>query len=164
MYKNVAKYGFFIALAMILSYIEILIPFNLGIPGAKLGLANLVVFLLLYSEGVKSAAIVSFLRILLVGFTFGNLFSIFYSIAGGMLSLGVMALCQKSKLFSKIGVSMAGGVSHNIGQILAAAIVLQTPAVFYYLPFLLIAGLVTGGVIGVLGRQILKSVFTGTGL
>lgn len=75
-----------------------------------------------------------------------------------------MALCQKSKLFSKIGVSMAGGVSHNIGQILAAAIVLQTPAVFYYLPFLLIAGLVTGGVIGVLGRQILKSVFTGTGL
>lgn len=154
MYRKVPEYGMYIALAMILSYIEVLIPINFGIQGVKLGLANLVVFILLYTEGIMGAAMVSILRILLVSFSFGNAYSLLYSLTGGILSLVIMILCKKTKLFSKIGVSMMGGVSHNIGQVFIASLVLGNAA-FYYLPALLVAGLITGGVNGLLGKRIL---------
>lgn len=157
MAKKITQYGMMIALAMILSYVEVLIPIQLGIPGMKLGLANLVVFTALYLEGVKGAAAISILRIFLVGFTFGNGFSLIYSLAGGILSLLIMLLGKKMRFFSKIGVSILGGVSHNIGQLAIAAFVVQNVNVFYYMPVLLIAGAATGTVIGLLGARLIQT-------
>lgn len=153
---RVAVFGVFTALALIFSYVELLIPINFGIPGAKLGLANLVIIIVLYKTDWKEALLLSVVRIVLAGFLFGNLFGILYSLAGGILSLAVMALLKRSGDFSIIGVSMAGGVSHNVGQLIMAMLVVETYAVGYYLPVLLIAGLITGTLIGIAGREMLK--------
>ncbi len=154
--KKAAFYGMFVALAFVFSYIEVLIPFSVGIYGVKLGLANIVVLTVLYAMGVKEAFVISCIRIILVGFTFGNMAGILYSIAGGLLSWLVMCICKKGKAFSIIGVSVAGGISHNIGQIAVAIVVLQTKSIAYYLPVLLIAGTITGLVVGLLGVWLLK--------
>lgn len=151
-----AVFGVFTALALIFSYIELLIPINFGISGAKLGLANLIIVIVLYKAEWKEALLLSVVRIILSGFLFGNLFGILYSLAGGVLSLAVMALLKKTQIFSIIGVSMAGGVSHNVGQLIMAMLVVETYAVGYYLPVLLIAGLITGTLIGIAGREMLK--------
>ena len=156
--KKVATYGMLIALAFIFSYVEMLIPFHFGIPGMKLGLANIVVIAALYSMGYKEAVFLSILRIFLVGFTFGNMYGILYSLAGGIMSYLVMVICKRTKLFSIIGVSVAGGVSHNIGQILVAMWVLDTSTLVYYLPVLFISGAVTGVLIGILGGSITKRI------
>lgn len=153
---RVAVFGVFTALALIFSYVELLIPINFGIPGAKLGLANLVIIIVLYKTDWKEALLLSVVRIVLAGFLFGNLFGILYSLAGGILSLAVMALLKRSGAFSIIGVSMAGGVSHNVGQLIMAMLVVETYAVGYYLSVLLIAGLITGTLIGIAGREMLK--------
>lgn len=153
---RVAVFGVFTALALIFSYVELLIPINFGIPGAKLGLANLVIIIVLYKTDWKEALLLSVVRIVLAGFLFGNLFGILYSLAGGILSLAVMAFLKRSGAFSIIGVSMAGGVSHNVGQLIMAMLVVETYAVGYYLPVLLIAGLITGTLIGIAGREMLK--------
>lgn len=153
---RVAVFGVFTALALIFSYVELLIPINFGIPGAKLGLANLVIIIVLYKTDWKEALLLSVVRIVLAGFLFGNLFGILYSLTGGILSLAVMALLKRSGAFSIIGVSMAGGVSHNVGQLIMAMLVVETYAVGYYLPVLLIAGLITGTLIGIAGREMLK--------
>lgn len=154
--NKAAVFGVFTALALIFSYVELLIPVNFGIPGAKLGLVNLVIVIVLYKTDWKEALLLSVVRIILAGFLFGNLFGILYSLAGGILSLAVMALLKRTGAFSVIGVSMAGGVSHNVGQLIMAMLVVETYAVGYYLPVLLIAGLITGTVIGIAGREMLK--------
>jgi len=154
--KRVAFYGMFVALAFVFSYIEVLIPFSIGIPGVKLGLANIVVLTALYAMGTKESFVISCIRIVLVGFTFGNMFSILYSLAGGLLSWIVMSLCKKTNCFSIVGVSVAGGISHNIGQIVTAALILENVSLGYYLPVLLIAGTGTGVIIGILGASLLK--------
>lgn len=155
--KSKAAYlGVFAALAMIFSYLESLIPLPIGIPGIKLGLANLLVVVAMYKIGEKEAFAISIVRIILSGFLFANLFSIIYSLAGGILSFFVMWLLKKQGSFSVFGVSMAGGVSHNVGQILIAMYVVETFGVAYYIPVLLVAGLLTGFVIGVGTREILK--------
>lgn len=156
--KRIAYYGMFVSLAFIFSYIEAIIPFSvvLPIPGFKLGLANIVVLIILYAMGPKEALAISVVRIVLAGFTFGNMFSIFYSMAGGLLSWLVMCLCKQIKKFSMVGVSIAGGITHNIGQIVVAIIVLENSRIGYYLPVLLIVGTITGFVIGILGVGLLK--------
>lgn len=155
--KNRAAYfGVFTALALIFSYIETLIPVNFGVPGMKLGLANLMIVIMLYKTNAKEALLLSVVRVLLAGFIFGNLFSILYSLAGAFSSLLVMAALKRTGTFSVMGVSMAGGVSHNIGQLLVAMAVVETYQVGYYLPVLLIAGLATGLVIGVISNELLK--------
>ena len=154
--NRAAVFGVFTALALIFSYVELLIPINFGIPGAKLGLANLVIVIVLYKTDWKEALLLSVVRIILAGFLFGNLFGILYSLAGGILSLAVMTLLKKTGAFSVIGVSMAGGVSHNVGQLIIAMLVVETYAVGYYLPVLLITGLITGTLIGIAGREMLK--------
>ena len=156
--NRVAVFGVFTALALIFSYIELLIPVNFGIPGAKLGLANLVTVIVLYKTDWRDALLLSVVRVVLAGFLFGNLFGILYSLAGGLLSVTVMAALKKTGTFSVIGVSMAGGVSHNIGQLIMAMLVVETYAVGYYLPALLIAGLLTGAFIGAAGRELLKRI------
>lgn len=157
--KNRAAYfGVFTALALIFSYVETLIPIHFGIPGVKLGLANLAIVIILYKTDFKEALLLSVTRVILAGFIFGSLFSILYSMAGGVLSLIVMTVMKQRKSFSIIGVSIAGGVSHNIGQLVVAMLVVETYRVGYYLPVLLIAGMVTGAVIGIVCREVLKRV------
>ena len=158
MKNKVAYFGLFTALALIFSYVETLIPFNFGIPGIKLGLANLLIVIILYSSGWKEALLLSVVRIVLAGFFFGNLFSILYSLAGAALSMTVMTLMLKKTSFSLIGVSVAGGVSHNIGQLIIAMLIVQNASVFVYAPALLVAGVAAGVVIGGLTNEILKRV------
>ncbi len=156
MKNRVAYFGVFTALALIFSYVESLIPIQLGIPGVKLGLANLIIVIALYKMRLSEVFLLSIVRILLSGFLFGNYFSILYSLAGGLLSLAVMALLKKTGDFSVMGISMAGGVSHNVGQLVVAMLVVETFSVGYYLPVLLVAGLVTGFLIGVAAGEMLK--------
>jgi len=153
---KVAYFGVFTALALIFSYVESLIPIHFGIPGVKLGLANLIIVIALYKMSIKEAYILSIVRIVLAGFMFGNLFAILYSLAGGMLSLGVMCILKQTDKFSIFGVSMAGGVFHNIGQLFMAMIVLESISIGYYFPVLLISGLVTGFVIGLISNEMMK--------
>lgn len=153
--KRTAYLGLFLALALICSYIESLIPFYFGIPGVKLGITNIVVVITLYCIGAKSALTVSVLRILLAGFLFGNLFSILYSLAGGMLSFACMLLLKRTKKFKIISVSAVGGVAHNLGQITVAALTVENLNLFYYYPVLLIAGVITGTLIGIAAQEIL---------
>lgn len=155
--KNKAAYfGVFTALALIFSYVETLIPIHFGIPGIKLGLANLLIVVFLYKRNAKEALLLSVVRIILSGFMFANLFSILYSLAGGILSLAVMEFLKKKDSFSVIGVSIAGGVAHNTGQLIVAMLVVETYRVGYYFPVLLIAGVVTGMVIGLVANEVLK--------
>ena len=156
MKSRVAYFAVFTALALIFSYVETLIPVNLGIPGVKLGLANLIIVVALYKMRLSEAYLLSVVRVLLAGFIFGNYFSIIYSLAGGLLSLTVMALLKKWGGFSLQGISIAGGVFHNIGQLIVAAVVVETFSVTYYFPVLLVAGLLTGLVIGIVAEMMLK--------
>ena len=140
---RVAYVGVMIALAMILSYLESFVPLPIGIPGVKLGIANLVVLVTLGFLSYKEVAAIDLLRIVLSGILFGSGVSLAYSLSGGILSLILMLLLDKSRRFSLAGISIAGGVSHNIGQIIMAALLLQNKQILSYLPVLLIAGLVT---------------------
>lgn len=153
MTRKIAYSAMMVALAMIFSYVEALIPFSFGIPGMKLGLANLIVVIgLFFLEPLQVFGIL-IARIVLVAFMFGNMSSLVYSLVGGSFSLCVMLLLKRCKGFSMIGISMAGGVSHNVGQLVVAACVVENLHVFYYMPVLLVAGLLTGMLIGMAARQ-----------
>lgn len=147
-----------LALALIAGYAESLIPVTFAVPGIKLGAANSVVLLVLYAVGVREAFLVNISRVFLSGFLFGSMSSVLYSLCGAVLSLLVMAFLKKTKRFSISGVSMAGGAFHNIGQLAAAAFIVETSAVWYYLPVLLLSGVVTGFLIGVLTGEICKRI------
>ena len=160
--KKIAFLGLFVALAFVLSYIEYMLPLNIGIPGAKIGLANLVVMVALYTVGDKNAIALSIIRVVLVGLTFGNISMMMYSLAGAALSLFVMLIAKKLGKLSVTGVSVLGGVFHNIGQIIVAMLVLETQSLLYYLPFLIVIGTITGVLIGFVANLIttrVKSVF-----
>ena len=156
--KKIAYMGLFAAIAIIFGYVESLIPFFAGIPGIKLGLANLAVLFILETYTWKEAALVSMVRILVIGFMFGNMFSILYSMAGAALSLTVMTLMKRFSGFSILGISVAGGVSHNIGQLIIAALIVENTSLFYYAPVLLISGVITGILIGILTGEITKRI------
>lgn len=152
--RELARFALLVALAMVFSWLESMVPLSLAVPGVKLGLANLVVVVALYRMGPRQAAVISLVRVLLVTFTFGNAFSFAYSLAGAALSLMVMMLLRKTGKFSLMGVSIAGGVCHNIGQILVAIAVLETTDLLWYLPALLAAGTAAGVCIGAVGGLI----------
>ena len=156
MKSKVAYFGVFTALALIFSYVETLIPINFGIPGVKLGLANLIIVIALYTMRLREVYLLSIVRVLLSGFIFGNYFSIIYSLAGGLLSLTVMAVFKRKDGFSIMGISIAGGVFHNVGQLIVAMLVVETFSVAYYVPVLLIAGMITGLLIGIVSNEMLK--------
>ena len=141
--KTVARYGLLVALAMIMSYLEAQLPVFFAIPGMKLGLTNVVVLVALYGMGYGSAAVINLVRIVLVSMLFGNGMSLAYSLAGGILSGAVMMLLKRTNAFSMVAVSIAGGIAHNIGQILVAMLVLQTAALGWYLLVLWVSGLVS---------------------
>lgn len=154
MAKRVARSAMLTALAMIFSYIEALIPFSAGIPGVKLGLANLVVVTGIYFMPSGQAFGILIARIALSSVLFGNLSAMVYSLAGGMLSFFVMRMLRKCRGFSIIGVSMAGGISHNIGQMVTAMLVVKTVHIVYVLPALLLAGMGSGMLIGIVAQRI----------
>lgn len=154
--KKTAYLGLFAAVAIIFGYVESLIPFFAGIPGIKLGLANLAVLFILEKYTWREAAFVSAIRIIVIGFLFGNMFTIIYSLAGAALSLTIMTLMKKISGFGILGISVAGGVSHNIGQLIVAALIVENTSLLYYAPLLLISGVVTGLLIGILTREVLK--------
>ena len=153
--KKTVIFGFMLALALILSYIESMLPLAVGIPGIKLGLPNLLIVIILYLYGGREALFLNLLRIVLGGFLFGNLFSIAYAVSGAVASFFVMYLLKRTEHFSITGVSISGGVFHNIGQMLTAVLIVESYAPIVYLPVLLIAGLVTGGVIGLMSSRVL---------
>lgn len=156
--KNIAVYGMLIALAFILSYIENMIPIPVPLPGIKVGLANLVVIVGLFTLGPKHAFVLSMIRIILVGFTFGSLSTMLFSFVGGLLSWSLMVLAKNIKGLSMTGVSILGGVGHNVGQIIVAIFVVHNTTLIYYLPFLILSGLIAGTLIGVLGALITNKV------
>lgn len=147
-----------IALALILSYLESLVPLSLAVPGVKMGLPNIVIVFALYSLSFKDAAIISLVRVVLVSILFGSVLSMAYSLAGAVLSLAVMLLLYKSKSFGAAGVSVAGAVAHNAGQILAAMLLLETAQISYYLPVLCVTGTVAGICVGVISAIVIKRV------
>ena len=151
--------GVYIALAMVLAYIEVIIPpLFPAVPGIKMGLPNIIIVFLLYRRGPAFAAIVSFLRIILVSMIFGNVVMAIYSLAGGILSLLVMLFLRRLHFLSTVGVSVAGGVAHNVGQILTAMLLLETAELGYYLIVLTITGTVSGILIGLCGYLLLKRI------
>lgn len=154
--SRVAMAAMMAALALIFSYIEAIIPFNIGIPGVKLGIANLVVLTSLYTLGFRYTLSINAIRILVAGLLFNGFFGALYSLAGGLLSLFVMVLLKKTGLFSTVGISMAGGVAHNLGQLLVAAALVSTGKLFFYFPVLLFSGLISGVLIGIVTYLILK--------
>ena len=156
--KKLTVLALLTALSMILSYIEGLLPAFVAIPGIKVGLANLAVVLALYRLGWREAICVSLVRVLCLSLLFGNAASLAYSIAGAALSLGGMVILKKTMRFSPLAVSVTGGVLHNIGQLLMACVLLSTTALRYYLPFLLLGGILAGIVIGVIAAILLKRI------
>lgn len=154
--RKIARMGLLVALAMILSYVESLIPAFVAVPGVKVGLANIVVIFALYTLGPLEALTVSLLRVILSSFLFGSVLSLLYSLSGALLSLGGMIVMKKLKIFSTLVVSVTGGVLHNVGQILVACLVLETDVLLYYLPVLILSGVVTGAVIGIIGSLVIK--------
>ncbi|MFG6393179.1 MAG: Gx transporter family protein [Lachnospiraceae bacterium] len=161
--KKTAQIGMVIAVAFVLSYIESMLPLNFGVPGIKAGLANIVVVFSLYYFNTVMAGCISIVRIILCGLAFGGLSGLFYSLAGGILSFIVMAILKKTGKFSVYGVSIAGGVFHNIGQILVAMVILQNKMTAYYLPFLMAGGVTAGIIVGTLAAVLIKR-FKGTEL
>ncbi len=151
MSKRVARYALLIALAMALSWLESLVPLSMAAPGMKLGLTNIVVVFALYRMSLRDAAALSLVRVLLVSMTFGNAYSFAYSLAGAVLSLAVMAALKRTGKFSILGVSIAGGVGHNLGQIAVAMAVLGTARLAWYLPALLVSGTLAGAAVGAAG-------------
>lgn len=143
------------ALALIFSYIESLFPLPIGIPGVKLGIANLVILVVLYRYGFKVAMMVNILRIIIAGLLFTGVFSMLYGLAGGVLSLLVMAGLKKTDRFSIIGVSFSGGVVHNFAQVSVAAFLVSHSGMFAYFPVLLFSGLVAGTILGIVAHIIL---------
>lgn len=148
--------GLSIALAMIMSYIEVLVPLSFAVPGIKMGLANIVIIFVLYKIGTKEAILVSLIRVILVSLLFSNVMAMWYSLAGAVLSLGIMWVLKKTDKFSVVGVSIAGGIMHNVGQIIMAVIVLGTEQIALYLPVLVITGTVTGVVIGIVSGLVIN--------
>ena len=144
------------AIALVLSFIESQIPAFVAVPGVKMGLANIAIVYALYRLGWKEAALISLIRVVLVSLLFGSAASFRYSLAGAVLSLLGMALLKKTGKFTEIVVSVAGGVLHNIGQIAMASIILETDALRYYLPFLLVSGILAGVVIGLISGILIR--------
>ena len=155
--SKIAQYGLLTALALVLSYLESLIP-PLWVPGVKLGLPNLAVVFALYRLGWKDACAISLARVVLVTLLFGNGAALAYSIAGAALSLSLMGLLKKTGKFSTVGISVAGGVAHHAGQILVAMALLETSRLAWYLPVLWVSGTIAGVLIGIVSGVLVERV------
>lgn len=155
--KRLVLLAMLTAVAMILSYVESLLP-SVGIPGVKMGLANIAVIFALFRFGWKEAAALSLVRVVLVSLLFGSVGAMLYSLAGAVLSLAVMALLRRIDRFSTVGISVAGGVAHNAGQILMAMLILQTKQLLGYLPVLSVSGIAGGVLTGLAAALLIRRI------
>ena len=155
--KRLVLLAMLTAVAMILSYVESLLP-SVGIPGIKMGLANIAVIFALFRFGWKEAAALSLVRVVLVSLLFGSVGAMLYSLAGAVLSLAVMALLRRIDRFSTVGISVAGGVAHNAGQILMAMLILQTKQLLGYLPVLAVSGIAGGVLTGLAAALLIRRI------
>lgn len=155
--KRLVLLAMLTAVAMILSYVESLLP-SVGIPGVKMGLANIAVIFALFRFGWKEAAALSLVRVVLVSLLFGSVGAMLYSLAGAVLSLAVMALLRRIDRFSTVGVGVAGGVAHNAGQILMAMLILQTKQLLGYLPVLAVSGIAGGVLTGLTAALLIRRI------
>lgn len=144
------------AVAMLLSYLESLVPPLVAIPGVKVGFSNIATVLTLYTLGIPSAIAVSLVRVSLSALLFGNVQVFFFSLMGAVFALVTMSLMKLFTPFSEIGVSVAGGVMHNAGQIVAAVIVMENSAIASFLPPLIITGTLAGVVVGIVSALLVK--------
>ncbi len=156
--NELAYLAVFTSLAIVFGYIERMFPSPVPIPGVRLGIANTIIIIILYSNALKSAFVVNITRIIVSGVLFGGISGIIYGLAGGALSLCAMYAAKKSSSFGIIGVSIFGGVFHNIGQICIAALVVWNAKLFYYIPILIISGVITGIIIGMLAGGVIKRI------
>lgn len=156
--RRVAETGILTAVAFVLSYLEAILPFSLGIPGVKLGLSHIVTVFALYRLPLWETVSITLVRVFLSALLFGNAASLAYSLTGAILSVTVMLILSRLPLFSPTGVSVAGGVSHNIGQIICAAVLMETAEIIWYLPVLLLTGSISGILIGLVGSILIKRV------
>ncbi len=156
--RKLTLYALLLALALILSYLESLVPLSFAVPGIKMGLPNIVIVFALYKLGFKAAGSISLLRVILVSILFGNVMTMIYSLAGAVLSIIMMWLLKKSGRFSTVGVSVAGALGHNAGQVLTAMLLLETGGLIYYLPALCVSGAVAGVCIGIAGGIVVKRI------
>ncbi|RJV48098.1 heptaprenyl diphosphate synthase [Coprococcus sp. AF19-8AC] len=154
--KRITYTGMFVAIAMVFSYLESMIPVNIAVPGIKLGLANMVTIVVMYRLRISDAWIVSLVRVALSSLLFGNMTVMVYSMAGAVLSLLVMTLCRKKDLFGLLGTSILGGVSHNAGQIAMAALLMKSGNIMLYMPVLCISGTIAGVCIGLAGAVLVR--------
>lgn len=154
-FKKITILGLFLCVALLIGYLENLIPFSVGIPGIKLGLANCVLLLILECIGIREAFLFAVIRVFLSGFLFGNFSSIIYSMAGSLFAIIMMMLCRKAKCFSLVGISIAGAVAHNIAQLVVAFFVFRSKVIWYYSPYLLLAGCAAGFFVGHLTKLLL---------
>ena len=152
--RKLALGAMFAALALIFSYVEALIPIPVPIPGVKLGVANLVILVAIYRLGFRYALTINCIRIVVAGLLFSGVFGMIYSFAGGILSIVVMYLLYRTKLFSMVGVSMAGGVAHNLGQLATACLIVSNIKLMSYFAVLFFSGLISGILIGILAHVI----------
>lgn len=154
--KKITEFGLLLAVSLILSYLESLLPVMIAVPGVKLGLANVVTMLILYRSDIKITFFFMTLRVVIAGFLFSGISGIIYSFVGGIFCIAVMSLLKKCSLFSTLGVSMAGAVFHNLGQIVIAFLVMENAHIFYYFPVLCLTGTVSGFLIGYITHLLLK--------
>ena len=157
--KRIAFLGLCTSVALLLSYIEAIVPpIYAAVPGIKIGMPNIAIIFVLYRFGLRDAAAVSLLRICISSLLFGNPMTLAYSFAGAVLSLAVMAVLKKTDFLSTVGVSVAGGVTHNIGQILVAMVLLGTAEIGYYMIVLAVTGTLSGVFIGLCGGFMIKRI------
>ena len=156
--KKLASLALTISFAMVLSYLESRVPAFVAIPGIKVGLANIAVIFALYKFGIKEALTISLVRVFLISLLFGSPVSLIYSLSGATLSLCCMILLKTLTPLTEVGVSVVGGIMHNVGQIIAASILLSTNVIVYYLPFLILSGTIAGIAVGVVSALLVKRV------
>ncbi len=156
--RSVAFCGMFTAVAIVMGYIESFIVVPGLLPGMKLGLANCVILFVLMRYGVGWAALVSIVRIIVVNSLLGNMTAVAFSLAGAALSILVMSLLKKSGRFSMVGMSLAGGVAHNLGQVLVAMVIFENVGMFYYFPALIVTGVVAGIFVGIAAGLVWKKI------
>ena len=154
--KQITQLGMLLSISLVLGYLESLLPVMAAVPGVKIGLANLVTMLVLYRYGGKQAFFIMLLRVTMAGLLYSGVTGILYGLMGGVCCLIVMTILKRCPLFSILGVSMAGAISHNAGQIIAAVLVMENAAIFYYLPSLCISGILSGLLVGYLSHLLIK--------
>lgn len=155
--RRIALLGVLTSVALVLSYLEVMLPpISTAVPGIKMGLPNIIIIFVLYKFGLKEAVTVSVIRVFIVALLFGNIMTLAYSVAGAVLSLALMTIFKKINLFSIVGVSIIGGISHNLGQILVAIFLFDTIQIGYYMIILSITGTIAGVVIGIISSILVK--------